>query len=123
MAINNTLQNVKRLTINKVPSEELFQQMIASGIVKNDELYLVENGSEIIYKEWTTTSQENSFIIPFTLSNEEQSSIEVFYNGLMLINGKHYTICNNTIELLGWSTNAEDSIVLCSDILYVLYVE
>lgn len=117
MAINNTLQNVKRLTINKVPSEELFQQMIASGVVKNDELYLVENGSEIIYKEWTTTSQENSFIIPFTLSNEEQSSIEVFYNGLMLINGKHYTISNNTIELLSWSTNAEDSIVLCSDIL------
>lgn len=117
MAINNTLQNVKRLTINKVPSEELFQQMITSGVVKNDELYLVENGSEIIYKEWTTTSQENSFIIPFTLSNEEQSSIEVFYNGLMLINGKHYTISNNTIELLGWSTNAEDSIVLCSDIL------
>ena len=35
----------------------------------------------------------------------------------MLINGKHYTISNNTIELLGWSTNAEDSIVLCSDIL------
>ena len=25
--------------------------MIASGVVKNDELYLVENGSEIIYKD------------------------------------------------------------------------
>ncbi len=117
MAINNTLQLVEKLTINKVPSEELFQQMIASGVVKEDELYLVENGSEIIYKEWITTSQENSFIIPFTLSNEELSSIEVFYNGLMLISGENYTISNNTIELLGWSTNIGDSIILCSNTL------
>lgn len=117
MAINNTLQLVEKLTINKVPSEELFQQMISSGVVKEDELYLVENGSEIIYKEWITTSQENSFIIPFTLSNEELSSIEIFYNGLMLISGENYTISNNTIELLGWSTNIGDSIILCSDTL------
>ena len=117
MAINNTLQLVEKLTINKVPSEELFQQMISSGVVKEDELYLVENGSEIIYKEWITTSQENSFVIPFTLSNEELSSIEVFYNGLMLISGENYTISNNIIELLGWSTNIEDSIILCSDTL------
>lgn len=117
MAINNTLQLVEKLTINKVPSEELFQQMIASGVVKEDELYLVENDNEIIYKEWITTSQENSFVIPFTLSTEELSSIEVFYNGLMLINGENYTISNNTIELLEWSTNVGDSIILCSNIL------
>lgn len=45
MATKDSEQQLSTLIINKVESEEVFQEMIEDELVNEDELYLIEGGS------------------------------------------------------------------------------
>lgn len=42
MALTNTTTTASNFIINKVPSAAIYQQMVSAGVVKDDQLYLIE---------------------------------------------------------------------------------
>lgn len=42
MALTNTAKTASNFIINKVPSAAVYQQMVTAGVVKDDQLYLIE---------------------------------------------------------------------------------
>lgn len=57
-----------------------------------------------------TESGQTSLEIPTEFS--EMVSLNVYYNGLLLLNNIHYTIVDNSLDLVGFSTYKGDIVTL-----------
>lgn len=111
MEIKNNEKSFDSLIINKVPSKKIFNQMIEQDIVNDDELYIITENETPFYKYNIKCEEGQSlFIIPFDLENTE--TINVYYNGLLMINGVNYQIKDKTINLLGFVASANDYITI-----------
>lgn len=59
MALTSTDKQVSSLIINKVPSEDVYQQMIAQNLVNDDEIYIVQDNDKTTIEPATATPQAN----------------------------------------------------------------
>ena len=59
MALTSTDKRVSSLIINKVPSEDVYQQMIAQNLVNDDEIYIVQDNDKITIDPATATPKAN----------------------------------------------------------------
>ena len=99
MEIKNNEKLTETLVINKVPSKKIFNQMIEQGLVNDDELYVITDNETPFYKYNIKCEKgQSSFTIPFDLENTE--TINIYYNGLLMINEINYQIENKTVNLL-----------------------
>lgn len=111
MEIKNNEKSFDSLIINKVPSKKIYNQMIEQGLVNDDELYIVTENETPFYKYNIKCEEEqSSFTIPFDLENTE--TINVYYNGILMINDVNYQIQDKTINLLGFTTETNDYITI-----------
>lgn len=111
MEIKNNEKLTETLVINKVPSKKIYNQMIEQGLVNNDEIYIITDNETPFYKYNIKCEKgQSSFTIPFDLENTE--TINVYYNGLLMINEVNYQIENKTINLLGFTAAANDYITI-----------
>ncbi len=111
MEIKNNEKSFDSLIINKVPSKKIFNQMIEQDIVNDDELYIITENETPFYKYNIKCEEgQSSFTIPFDLENTE--TINVYYNGLLMINEVNYQIEDKTINLLGFVAAANDYITI-----------
>ena len=93
MEIKNNEKLTETLVINKVPSKKIFNQMIEQGLVNDDELYVITDNETPFYKYNIKCKKgQSSFTIPFDLENTE--TINIYYNGLLMINEINYQIKN-----------------------------
>ena len=111
MEIKNNEKLTETLVINKVPSKKIFNQMIEQGLVNDDELYIITDNETPFYKYNIKCKKgQSSFTIPFDLENTE--TINIYYNGLLMINEINYQIENKTINLLNFTTEDNDYITV-----------
>ena len=111
MEIKNNEKLTETLVINKVPSKKIFNQMIEQGLVNDDELYVITDNETPFYKYNIKCKKgQSSFTIPFDLENTE--TINIYYNGLLMINEINYQIENKTINLLNFTTEDNDYITV-----------
>lgn len=111
MEIKNNEKLLDSLVINKIPSKKIYNQMIKQGLVNDDELYIITDNETPFYKyNIKCEERQSSFAIPFDLENTE--TINIYYNGLLMINGVNYQIENKTINLLGFTAAANDYITI-----------
>lgn len=111
MEIKNNEKSFDSLIINKVPSKKIFNQMIEQDIVNDDELYIITENETPFYKYNIKCEEgQSSFTIPFELENTE--TINIYYNGLLMINEVNYQIEDKTINLLGFVAAANDYITI-----------
>lgn len=111
MEIKNNEKLFDSLIINKVPSKKIYNQMIEQGLVNDDELYIIPDNGTPFYKYNIKCEEgQSSFTIPFDLENTE--TINVYYNGLLMINEVNYQIEDKTINLLGFIAAANDYITI-----------
>ena len=111
MEIKNNEKSFDSLIINKVPSKKIFNQMIEQDIVNDDELYIITENETPFYKYNIKCEEgQSSFTIPFDLENTE--TINIYYNGLLMINEVNYQIEDKTINLLGFVAAANDYITI-----------
>lgn len=59
MALTSTDKQVSSLIINKVPSEDVYQQMIAQNLVNDDEIYIVQDNDKTTIDPATATPKAN----------------------------------------------------------------
>ena len=59
MALTSTDKQVSSLIINKVPSEDVYQQMIAQNLVNDDEIYIVQDNNKTTIEPATATPKAN----------------------------------------------------------------
>ena len=59
MALTSTDKQVSSLIINKVPSEDVYQQMIAQNLVNDDEIYIVQDNDKTTIGPATATPKAN----------------------------------------------------------------
>ena len=59
MALTSTDKQVSSLIINKVPSEDVYQQMIAQNLVNDDEIYIVQDNDKTTIEPATATPKAN----------------------------------------------------------------
>ena len=59
MALTSTDKQVSSLIINKVPSENVYQQMIAQNLVNDDEIYIVQDNDKTTIDPATATPKAN----------------------------------------------------------------
>lgn len=59
MALTSTDKQVSSLIINKVPSEDVYQQMIAQNLVNDNEIYIVQDNDKTTIDPATTTPKAN----------------------------------------------------------------
>lgn len=111
MEIKNNEKLAETLVINKVPSKKIYNQMIEQGLVNDDELYIITDNETPFYKYNIKCEEgQSSFTIPFDLENTE--TINVYYNGLLMINEVNYQIEDKTINLLGFTAAVNDYITI-----------
>ena len=91
MEIKNNEKLTETLVINKVPSKKIYNQMAKQGLINNDELYIITNSNNDYYKyTFTAINNQSSFTIPFDY--EDSETLNVFYNGILMINNLNYRI-------------------------------
>lgn len=111
MEIKNNEQSFDSLVINKIPSKKIFNQMIEQDLVNDDELYIITENETPFYKYNIKCEEgQSSFTIPFDLENTE--TINIYYNGILMINNVNYQIEDKTINLLGFTAEANDYITI-----------
>ena len=111
MEIKNNEKLFDSLIINKVPSKKIYNQMIEQGLVNDDELYIITENETPFYKYNIKCEEGQSlFAIPFDFENTE--TINIYYNGILMINDVNYQIQDKTINLLGFVTEANDYITI-----------
>lgn len=111
MEIKNNEKSFDSLVINKVPSKKIFNQMIEQDLVNDDELYIITENETPFYKYNIKCEEgQSSFTIPFDLENTE--TINIYYNGILMINDVNYQIEDKTINLLGFTTETNDYITI-----------
>ena len=59
MALTSTDKQVSSLIINKVPSEDVYQQMVAQNLVNDDEIYIVQDNDKTTIDPATATPKAN----------------------------------------------------------------
>lgn len=59
MALTSTDKQVSSLIINKVPSEDVYQQMIAQNLVNDNEIYIVQDNDKTTIDPATATPKAN----------------------------------------------------------------
>lgn len=59
MALTSTDKQVSSLIINKVPSEDVYQQMIAQNLVNDNEIYIVQDNDKTTIEPATATPKAN----------------------------------------------------------------
>lgn len=59
MALTSMDKQVSSLIINKVPSEDVYQQMIAQNLVNDDEIYIVQDNDKTTIDPATATPKAN----------------------------------------------------------------
>ena len=59
MALTSTDKQVSSLIINKVPSEDVYQQMIAQNLVNDNEIYIVQDNDKTTIEPATAKPKEN----------------------------------------------------------------
>lgn len=59
MALTSTDKQVSSLIINKVPSEDVYQQMVAQNLVNDDEIYIVQDNDKTTIEPATATPKAN----------------------------------------------------------------
>lgn len=110
MEIKNKETALNDLIINKVPSKSIYEQMIQDGKVNDNELYLIQEEYNPFFKYVIKAAAgQSSFTLPIEIQNT--NNLNVFYNGLLLIETVNYSISNNIITLLGFTAEANDYIV------------
>lgn len=87
------------------------------GITSEEEIVNIKNilnHSKISSLSMYVCSENNQIVIPINNQNYNylDSQIEVYYNGLLLVEGLHYVLeGNNSIRVLGFSLNINDEVV------------
>lgn len=111
MEIKNNEKLTETLVINKVPSKKIYNQMVKQGLINNDELYIITDSNNDYYKyTFTAINNQSSFTIPFDY--EDSETLNVFYNGILMINNLNYRISDKKIQLIDFVTNADDTITV-----------
>lgn len=99
------------LTINRIPSKKIYNQMAKQGLINDNELYIITNNNNDYYKyTFTAIDKQSSFTIPFDY--EDSETLNVFYNGILMINNLNYKISDKKIQLIDFTANANDTITV-----------
>ena len=59
MALTSTNKQISSLIINKVPSENIYQKMVAQNLVNDNEIYIVQDNDKTIIDPATATPKAN----------------------------------------------------------------
>lgn len=111
MEIKNNEKIIDSLVINKVPSRKIYNQMVKQGKINNDEIYIINKEDDLPYKyNFIAQEGDSSFTFPFTVENPED--LNIFFNGLLMTKDINYTIQNNQIILIDFTTEANDNITI-----------
>lgn len=111
MEVKNNEKILDSFIINKVPSKKIYNQMIQEGKVNDNEIYMVLDKEELPYKyTFITQKGDSSFTFPFEVKNPKD--LNIFFNGLLMTKDINYTIQDNKITLIDFTTEANDNITI-----------
>lgn len=111
MEIKNNENLIDNLIINKIPSKNIFEQMLQQGKINDNELYLIQDDDINYYKNNFKVNQgQTAFTIPYTF--KDNKTINAFYNGILMIENVNYEINNNTLQFIGFTGTADDNLTL-----------